>query len=102
MNSPMRRRPVRLVVAGLGLFLALGTAGFGGARALAADPDPILLVPGFPGRPPTWGDMTARFGAAGRTAVAIDLPSEDNVVNANAIRDFVAARRRSRGAPVGR
>jgi triacylglycerol lipase len=101
MNSPMRRRAVRLVVAGLGLFLALGTAGFGGARALAADPDPILLVHGFRGSPSTWGDMIARFGAAGRTAVAIDLPSEDNVVNANAIRDFVAARGWSRVDLVG-
>jgi triacylglycerol lipase len=35
--------------------------------------------------------MIDRFAAEGRTAVAIDLPSEDNVVNAAAIRDFIAA-----------
>ena len=32
----------------------------------------------------------------GRTAVAIDLPSEDNVVNVAAIRDFIAAQGWSR------
>ena len=92
MKSPMRRGTARLLVAGLSLSIALGTAGVGAGSALAADPDPILLVHGFRGSPSTFGDMIARFAAAGRTAVAIDLPSEDNVVNANAIRDFIAAR----------
>ena len=36
--------------------------------------------------------MIARFAAKGRTAVAIDLASENNVTNANAIGSFIAAR----------
>ncbi len=57
-----------------------------------AQPDPILLVHGYRGSPSTWADMIARFNAKGRTAVAIDLPSENNVTNATAIGDFIAAR----------
>ena len=60
--------------------------------AAAAEPDPILLVHGYRGSPSTWGDMIARFAAKGRTAVAIDLASENNVTNANAIGSFIAAR----------
>jgi pimeloyl-ACP methyl ester carboxylesterase len=95
------RRPFRRVVASLGLTVALGTAGAGAGTALAASPDPILLVHGFQGDPLTFTEMIGRFAAAGRTAVAIDLPSEDNVVNANAIRDFIAARGWSRVDLVG-
>ena len=36
--------------------------------------------------------MIARFAAKGRTAVAIDLASENNVTNANAIGAFIEAR----------
>jgi triacylglycerol lipase len=60
--------------------------------AAAADPDPILLVHGYRGNPGTWADMIARFKANGRTAVAIDLASENNVTNASAIASFIAAR----------
>src|SRR3954451_10080477 len=60
--------------------------------AAAAEPDPILLVHGYRGNPGTWADMIARFKANGRTAVAIDLASENNVTNANAIASFIAAR----------
>jgi triacylglycerol lipase len=52
----------------------------------------VLLVHGYRGSPGTWADMIARLAAEGRTAVAIGLPSEDNVVNARAIRDFLNAR----------
>ena len=92
MNEP-RGRASRPLVAGLGLAVLLGIAGVGGGAALAADPapDPILLVHGYRGDPSTWADMVARFAAQGRTAVAIDLTSEDNVVNASAIRDFIAS-----------
>jgi triacylglycerol lipase len=86
-----KRRAVRLVVASLGLTVVLATGGAGAGTALAADPDPVLLVHGFRGHPSTFAEMVGRFAAAGRTAVAIDLPGEDNVVNANAIRDFIAA-----------
>jgi len=82
----------RSIVAGLGLAMLLASAGVGAGAALAADPDPILLVHGYRGDPSTWADMIARFKAEGRTAVAIDMPSEDNIVNAGKIRDFIAAR----------
>jgi triacylglycerol lipase len=91
MKASKPHRAARLVVASLGLSVVLGIGGVGAGSSFAASPDPIVLVHGFQGDPSTFGDMIARFAAAGRTAVAIDLPSEDNVVNANAIRDFIAA-----------
>src|SRR6478609_11994845 len=60
--------------------------------AAAAEPDPILLVHGYQGSPGTWADMIARFKAKGRTAVAIDLASENNVTNATAIGASIAKR----------
>jgi triacylglycerol lipase len=87
-----KRRAARLIVTSLGLTMALATGGAGVGPAVAAGPDPVLLVHGFRGSPSTFGELIARFAGAGRTAVAIDLPGEDNVVNANAIRDFIAAR----------
>jgi triacylglycerol lipase len=74
----------------LATLLALGALGAGSVSA--AEPDPVLLVHGYRGDPSTWADMIARFAAEGRTAVAIDLPSEDNVVNAAAIQAFIAER----------
>jgi triacylglycerol lipase len=92
MNTSRRRGWPRWLLASLGLtvLLSLGSAGAG--VALAADPDPVLLVHGYRGDPSSWADMIARFAAEGRTAVAIDLPSEDNIVNAAAIRDFITAK----------
>jgi triacylglycerol lipase len=92
MKSFLRRGVARVTVASLCLTVALGVGGIGTGGALASSPDPVVLVHGFQGDPSTFGEMIARFSAAGRTAVAIDLPSEDNVVNANAIRDFIVAR----------
>lgn len=87
----MGRLHRKLVVVGIGALVVLALAApF--TRAAAATGDPILLVHGWRGSPNTWGDMIARFAAKGRTAVAIDLPSEDNIVNASAIRDFIKAR----------
>jgi len=91
MNTNRRRGASRPVVVSLGLAVLLAIGGAGAGAALAADPDPVLLVHGYRGDPSTWADMIARFEAKGRTAVAIDLPSEDNVVNAARIRDFIAA-----------
>ena len=98
MNTRARRRATCLVAAALGMSSLLA---IGAAPAFAADPDPILLVHGYRGSPDTWADMISRFAAAGRTAVAIDLPSEDNVVNGVAIRDFIVARGWSRVDLVG-
>ncbi len=78
-------------------FVALGFAvalvGAGAVPVMAADPpDPILLVHGYRGDPSTWADMIANFAAVGRTAVAIDLSSEDNMVNSRAIQAFINAK----------
>jgi len=94
-----RRRSTSFGLTVIVVIAALGSLGAGSAAA--AEPDPILLVHGYRGDPSTWSDMIARFAAAGRTAVAIDLPSEDNIVNANAIRDFIAARGWKRADIVG-
>ena len=88
-----RRRRSLLVILG-SLFVALGV--LPGVAFAATPPDPILLVHGYRGDPSTWSDMIAAFAAQGRVAVAIDLPGEDNVANARAIRDFIAARGWSR------
>lgn len=90
----------RLAIAGIVAVLALG-AGPIGSVAAASPPDPILLVHGYRGDPSTWADMIAAFAAQGRQAEAIDLPSEDNIVNARAIRDLIAARGWSRVDIVG-
>lgn len=89
MDMSRRRGMSRLIIASLGLVALLAMSAAGAGATLAADPDPVLLVHGYRGDPSTWSDMIARFAAEGRTAVAIDLPSEDNVVNAAAIRDFI-------------
>ena len=59
--------------------------------AAAAATTPVLLVHGFEGSPASFTTMAARFAADGRRVYAVDLPGQDNVANARAIRDFVAA-----------
>ncbi len=83
----MRRFGRRFVV----VIAALAMSGAAGT-VRAAVPDPILLVHGWTGHPSTWQQMIDRFAAQGRTAVAIDLTTENNVTNAAQIRDFIAAR----------
>jgi triacylglycerol lipase len=72
----------------LGL-LAISIAPSAGA---AAEPDPVLLVHGWRGNPSTWAEMIDRFAAAGRHAEAIALPGQDNIRNAQAIRDFITSK----------
>jgi triacylglycerol lipase len=86
----MHRFGRRLVALGFAVALVIG--GAVPAMASSRPPDPILLVHGYRGDPSTWADMIANFAAAGRTAEAIDLPSEDNIVNAKAIDAYVAAK----------
>jgi len=78
---------VRLSVPALLLFVLAALVAPG--AALADPPDPVLLVHGYRGDPSTWADMEAYLESHGRTVQAIDLPSEDNVVNARAISDFL-------------
>jgi triacylglycerol lipase len=86
MASAFRRRAAAWTIA---LLVAVIGAALAPASILAADPDPILLVHGYRGNPSTWSDMIANFQANGRTAVAIDLASEDNVKNAAQIEAFI-------------
>ncbi|MBA2314769.1 MAG: hypothetical protein H0V87_05220 [Chloroflexi bacterium] len=78
------------------IFLAAAAALGGVVPAAASAPDPILLVHGWRGDTSTWADMIAMFQEQGRTAVAIDLATEDNIRNAAQIRDFIAAQGWSR------
>ena len=84
----MRTFGRRFVALGFALGILVGSVG--SAVAVEQPPDPILLVHGYRGDPSTWADTKARFAAAGRTAEAIDLASEDNVVNARAIQTYIA------------
>jgi triacylglycerol lipase len=84
----MRTFGRRFVAFGLAVGLVLGSA----TTVAARPPDPILLVHGYRGDPSTWADMIANFRAVGRTAEAIDLASEDNVVNARAIQAYIAGK----------
>ena len=95
----MHRRRTRGLAAALLLstLAALGAT----APAAAAEGDPVLLIHGYRGDDATWADTIAMFAAANRTAIAIDLPSEDNIVNANYIADYVASRGWSRVDIVG-
>jgi pimeloyl-ACP methyl ester carboxylesterase len=72
--------------------LLLGLASLAVApRASAGAVDPVLLVHGYRGSPATWADMVAYLRAHERTVFAIDLPGEDNIANAKAIRDKLRA-----------
>jgi triacylglycerol lipase len=86
-SARSRARTQLLVV----LAFAAAAAAFAPAAA-AAEQDPVLLVHGFRGSPSGFDTMASRLRDTGREVVAIDLPTEDNVVNARAIRDFAAAR----------
>jgi triacylglycerol lipase len=83
--TPLTRR-LSLV---LGFVLLAGIAP--ATVAGATPPDPVLLVHGYRGDPSTWADMKTYLEAQGRTVVAIDLPGEDNVANARAIGERLAA-----------
>ena len=85
MEKGIRRRVAPVVI---GLLVA--TAGW--ASPVAAAGDPVLLVHGWNSSGAVFSDMIARFQAEGRTAVAINLSSQDNVRNAAQIRDFISAR----------
>jgi triacylglycerol lipase len=73
------------------LAVVAGALGLTPGHALAAG-EPVLLVHGYRGSPTSFDTMKSRFVADGRQAVAIALPSQDNIVNARAIRDFITAR----------
>ena len=80
---------MRIVVAALtgATMLASGAHPVRGASL-----PPVLLVHGWGSSPAALRTMEARLVRDGRTVHAIALPGQDNVVNARAIRAFVAAR----------
>jgi triacylglycerol lipase len=86
---------VTLCLAAL-LTLLLALAACGGSAA--SDPNPVLLVHGWAGRAEQMEPMRARFEQAGRRAYTIELPGNDNIVNAGAIADEVAAIKAETGA----
>jgi triacylglycerol lipase len=53
--------------------------------------DPILLVHGFGSSSGTFSELQPWLRLHGRTVVALDLPGQDNVVNAQYIKDQIAA-----------
>jgi triacylglycerol lipase len=59
--------------------------------AVSAANEPVILVHGWRGDPGTWADMKAYLEANNRTVYAIDLPGEDNIANAAAILELIAA-----------
>ncbi len=65
--------------------------------------DPVLLVHGWRGSPAEWAVMVQRFSdeKLGREVVAIQLPGQDNVANAQAIAATVTAQGWSRVDIVG-
>jgi triacylglycerol lipase len=67
----------------------------------AASKVPVILVHGYGGSAASFDVMAERLRRRGHTVVAIDLPGNDNVVNAKAIRDLVAVRGWTRVAIVG-
>jgi triacylglycerol lipase len=74
------------------LLVAAALSGGAASAATAATPDPVLLVHGWNSDPAVFADLIARFNAAGRTATAIDLATDDNIKNAAQIRDLITAR----------
>ena len=82
--------------------LALDAAPAGLTAATdAASKVPVVLVHGYGGSAASFDVMKERLERRGHTVVAIDLPGNDNVTNAKAIRDLVAVRGWTRVAIVG-
>lgn len=97
-------RSVVIVVAAVLALIALtvdaAPAGLTAATD-AASKVPVILVHGYGGSAASFDVMKERLERRGHTVVAIDLPGNDNVTNAQAIRDLVAARGWTRVAIVG-
>jgi triacylglycerol lipase len=63
----------------------------GAPSVRGASVPPVLLIHGWGSSPATFRTMEARLVRDGRSVYAIALPGQDNIVNARAIRAFVAA-----------
>ena len=71
----------------LALVMGAGLLAAATSPAAAAAPDPVLLIHGFQGSPSNFSDLQPWLRAQGRTVVALTLPSQDNKVNAQYIKD---------------
>ena len=78
----MARLLRNLVIAGMLVGLTI---------APASTADPILLIHGFGSSARIFSSLEPWLRLEGRTVVALDLPGQDNVVNARYIRDQIAA-----------
>ena len=85
-QRPVAMRRLRAVL------IAAVLLGVAAAPARGATPDPILLIHGFQGSVGNFSELQPWLQAGGRTVVALSLPSQDNKVNAQYIKDQIAAR----------
>lgn len=74
------------------LLIALTLLGIAVAPVRGATPDPILLIHGYRGSAANFSELQPWLAAQGRTVVALTLPSQDNKVNAQYIKDQITAR----------
>jgi len=79
------------VLAFTALTISAAPAGLTAATE-AASKVPVILVHGYGGSAASFDVMKERLERRGHTVVAIDLPGNDNIANAKAIRDLVATR----------
>jgi triacylglycerol lipase len=73
------------------LLVAVAVLGVAAAPVRGASPDPILLIHGYRGSAGNFSELQPWLAARGRTVVALTLPSQDNKVNAQYIKDQIAA-----------
>ena len=78
------------------LLIALAVLGIAAAPVQATTADPILLIHGYRGSASNFSELQPWLAARGRTVVALSLPSQDNKVNAQYIKDQIAERGWSR------
>lgn len=81
-----RRRTAGCLVAVLAATAATAAPA---AQAAAPQGEPVVLVHGWTGSGAGVAPLREAFAAAGYPAYAIDLPGQDNIVNARAIADLV-------------
>lgn len=84
-----RQRSIRRRLSAL--LIALAVLGIAAAPVHGATADPILLIHGYRGSASNFSELKPWLVAQGRTVVALTLPSQDNKVNAQYIKDQIAA-----------
>ena len=85
----MRRRLASLLLSA-SLSLAVVAAGLAMPSAARAASDPVLLIHGYRGSPAGFWELEAWLRDQGRTVASIQLATQDNVKNAQQIRNWLA------------